>query len=374
MPAIDIRKHASAGAVHYEPLGRKVYSTEIARLREITPAGRIFLDRAPQFCGMERTLIARLLAGKPISKPAMMAQFGFHGRMFNAALESAKGMIDSARACAQLALEGTREAIVRGLTRYEDAESDLARHGELPGRRRRLAKLVEQEARHEQHIRRPRIFPGAESFRAQHKNPTWKKAFRAKRSDHLSANGGADEAHGNKTLQVALGPVEVIAGRLWQGFVLTHSRERIATFRLWASECEGLVRSVLANAASPQATPIEVWFDSAGKKIGPARQKQMIEARQSPASIRTIKRAVTAGRVGFTIDLRRQETGRWYIHLSREEKALPESASDHFYRAQRYLESVVSMRFIGTAVGAQVIGALRPKCLLPRGILMLGTE
>jgi IS605 OrfB family transposase len=274
---------------------------------------------------MERTLMARLLAGKPIEKPAMMKQFGFHGRIFNAALDSAKGVIDSARACAQLALEGTREALVRALTHYSEAEANPARQGELHGRRRRIEKLVEQEARHEKIALRPRIFPGGDFYRKQHSRAGWKRAFQRKRSDHMSANGGADEAHGNKTLQVTLGAVELIGGRLWQGFELSHSRERLGSFRLWASECEGLVRAVLANCSSPKTTPVEVWFDGGGKKIGPVRQQRMIAAGERPASVRTIDRVVTDGRVGFTIDLKRRENGKWYIHLSREEKALPQA-------------------------------------------------
>ena len=325
MPKIDIRKRSSERLVCYEPLNAKVYSTDIARLRDITPAGRKFLSLAPDFCRMERTLIARLLAGKSVEKPAMMKRFGFHGRMFNAALDSAKGAIESGRACALLALEGTREALVRALSHYSEAEADPARQGELHGRRRRIVKLVEQEARHEKIALRPRIFPGGDIYRTQHSKAGWKKAFQAKRSDHLSANGGADEAHGNKTLQVTLGPVELIGGRLWQGFELSHSRECLGSFRLWVSECEGLVRAVLANSFSPRTTPVEVWFDGGGKKIGPIRQQQMMAAGEHPASVRMIDRVVTVGRVGFTIDLRRRECGKWYIHVSREEKTLPKA-------------------------------------------------
>ena len=322
MPAIDIRKHASGRSVHYEPLGRKVYATDIARLRTITPEGRTFLGRSAAFCRMERTLVARLLSGKTVRKPEMMRRFGFPGRMFNAAFDSAKGVVESAKACAQLALEGTREAIARALVHYEEAELDPSRHGELPGRRRRLEKLLAQESRHERNVVRPRIFPGADLFRTQHKDKDWVSAFRAKRSDHIGSNGGADEAHGNKTLQVSLGPVEELHGRLWQGFVLSHSRKQLCTFRLWVSECEGLVRAVLANTPSPVAQPVEVWFDAAGKKIGPMLQQRMIANAQKPVSVRTIMRTVTAGRVGFRIELRRRPDGRWYIHLSREEKGL----------------------------------------------------
>jgi len=325
VPKIDIRKRSSETLVCYEPLEAKVYATDIARLRDITPAGRRFLSKSPDFCRMERTLIARQLSGKLVEKPAMMKRFGFQGRMFNAALDSAKGGIDSARACAQLALEGTREALVRSLTQYSEAEADPERQEELHGRRRRIAKLVEQEARHEKLALCPKIFPGGDIYRKQHSMAGWKRAFQGKRSDHLSANGGADETHGNKTLQVTLGPVELINGRLWQGFELSHSRESLGSFRLWVSECEGLVAGVLANTPSPKTTPVEVWFDGNGKKIGPLRQQRMIAAGENPASIRTIDRIVTTGRVGFTIDLRRRETGKWYVHISREEKALPKA-------------------------------------------------
>jgi IS605 OrfB family transposase len=322
MPAIDIRKHASGRSVHYEPLGRKVYTTDIARLRNITSAGRAFLGGSAEFCRMERTLIARLLSGKPISKPEIMRQFAFPGRMFNAALDSGEGMIDSAKACAQLALAGTREAIARALVHYEEAELDPSRQGELPGRRRRLEKLIAQESRHEKNVVRPRLFPGADLFRTQHKDKGWITAFRARRSDHIGSSGGADEAFGNTTLQVSLGPVEVISGRLWQGFVLSHSRKQLCTFRLWVAECEGLVQAVLANTPSPAVQPVEVWFDAVGKKIGPMVQRRMIANGVTPTAVRTIQRTVTTGRVGFTIELRRRADGRWYLHLSREEKGL----------------------------------------------------
>ncbi len=118
MPKIDIRKHASAAAVHYEPLPQKLYATDIARLRGITPAGRELLAKAPGFCRLERAIIARVLAGKPVNKAAMLAEFGLPGRMFNAAQDSAIGLIKAAKACADLALEGTREAIARGLVQY----------------------------------------------------------------------------------------------------------------------------------------------------------------------------------------------------------------------------------------------------------------
>ena len=194
MPAIDIRKHASGKSVHYEPLGKKVYATDIARLRNITPEGRAFLGRSAEFCRMERTLVSRFLSGKPIRKPEMMRQFGFPGRVFNAAFDSAKGMIDSAKACAQLALEGTREAIGRALVHYEEAERDPSRHGELPGRRRRLEKLIAQECRHEKNAVRPRIFPGADLFRTQHKDKDWvtalsRKAFRSYRRQRRRRRG-----------------------------------------------------------------------------------------------------------------------------------------------------------------------------------------
>ena len=349
MPKIDIRKHASAVAVHYEPLPQKLYATDIARLRGITPAGRELLAKAPGFCRLERAIIARILAGKPVNKAAILTEFGLPGRMFNAAQDSAVGLIRSAKACAELALEGTREAIARGLVQYSEAEADPGRQGELRGRRRRLARLVEQEARHERIVQRPGIFPGGDLFRAQHKSPKWKQAYLAKRSNHLSANGGADEEHGNKTLQVTLGPVEQIGDRLWQWFFLKHSRKPVATFRLWASECADLVQAVQANGPSVRKVPSLVWFGADGKKIYPVRQKQMEQAGERPASTRLIDRAVTAGRIGLTIDLRRQENGHWYIHVSREQKDLPQAYVPHAWlgidlNCDSVASAVVSMR------------------------------
>ncbi len=325
MPKLDIRKHASPTAVHYEPLAQKLYATDIARLRGITPAGRELLAKAPAFCRMERAIITRTLKGRSADKAVVMAEFGFPGRMFNAAEDAAVGLVKAARACAELALADTREAFVRALTQYAQAEADPNRLGELPGRRRRLARLVEQEARHERIVLRPRIFPGADIFREQHKAKDWKRAYHAKRADHISANGGADEEHGNKTLQITLGPVEEIGGRLWQSFSLKHARKPIATFRLWASQCVDLAQAVQANSLPVRKAPVEVWFDAVGKKIGPKRQAAMEAEGKKPASIRLIDRAVTAGRVGFAIVLRRHDCGHWYIHVSREQKALPET-------------------------------------------------
>jgi hypothetical protein len=217
MPKLDIRKQATRSSVHYAPVGEAVFDSDIARLREFTPEGRAFLAKAPDFCRLERTLIARILDQKPISKPALMAQFGFPGRVFNAAYNSAKGLVDSAKASAELALAGTGEALSRALAQYAEAEADHTRQGELGGRRRRISRLVEQEARHERLVLRPRIFPGGDFYRQQQRKPGpgWKKAFLAHRADHISANGGADEQMGNKTLQVTLGPTESINGRLW---------------------------------------------------------------------------------------------------------------------------------------------------------------
>jgi len=313
--------------VHYAPVAKAVFDTDIARLREVTDEGRAFLARAPDFCRLERTLVARLLAGKLISKPVMMAEFNFPGRIFNAAYDSAKGLIDSAKACAVLALETTTGKLYQAMTHYAEAEADPARQGELHGRRQRIARLVEQEARHEQLVSRPKIFFGGALYRKQHKQAGWKPAYHAKRNDHISANGGADEAAGNMTLRVTLGSTEMIGDRLWQGFDLVHSRKRLGRFRFWAAECEDLVRAVQANAGKTTTRLVEVWFDETGKKISDFNRAKMEKAGLRPAEIRQIERVVTDGRVGLTIDLRRQVNGKWYIHISRQQK-LAALASD----------------------------------------------
>ena len=331
MGKVDIRKHASATTVHYAPVGGAVFTTDIARLRAITLHGRALLDRAPEFCRMERTILARLLAGKPVRKSATMAKFDFPGRMFNAAKDSAKGMVDSVRACAVLALDGTREALVRALVQYTEAETDPARQGELNGRRRRISVLVEQEARHEQLVLHPKIFLGAKEYAHQGRRD-WKNRYVAQRDNHLSANGGADEMRGNSTLRITLGPTEVIKtapktkgppSRLWQWFILSNAKHPLAKFRLWADEAAELIRLVQANACKITKAPVEVWFDAKGKKISDNRRAKMLKAGEPPASVRQVMRTVTKNRYGLTIDLRRQATGHWYIHVSRKATDLP---------------------------------------------------
>ena len=326
MSKIDVRRHSSPAEVHYEPLAKKVFSTDIARLRAITPDGRVLLAKAPQFCRMERALIARLVKEKPIKKPQVMAEFGFPGRMFNAALDTATGLVESATTLAHLALETTRERLCRGLAHYMEAGDDPSRTGELNGRRRNLLRLLAQEARQEKRLLHPKIFPGGDHYYDQRKGTPWKKAYRAKRSDHLSANGGADERCGNQTFQITLGATEMIGARLWQTFHLKHSGNEVATFRSLHDNVQGLIAAVQANAQSPKRVDVEVWRDGAGKRISPAQQRRMQEAGLVPASTQTIKRASPEGRIGLTIDFRRHKGRHWYIHVSREEKALPKPA------------------------------------------------
>jgi len=332
MPKLDISKIATRTTLHYEPLERKLYATQIARLRSITEHGRELLGRAPDYCQLERTLIARILAGKPISKAKLMAEFGFPGRIFNAALDSARGLVASARTNAMAALADTQAALARALVQYGEAEANANRQGELHGRRRRIQRLVEQESRQEQLVLRPRIFFGRAEYQTQHR-PGWKEAYQAKRADHLSANGGADEHCGNKTLQISLGPIEAIitkreASRLWQHFHVRHARKLVATFRLPVKECAELARIVQANTVAPKLASTETWFDGRGKRISTKMQAKMHLARIRPASAKHVQRAITKDRVGLTIDLRRHDPmKRWYIHVSWEEKSLPEQLS-----------------------------------------------
>lgn len=118
---------------------------------------------------------------------------------------------------------------------------------------------------------------------------------------------------------------EQIGDRLWQLFDLKRSRKPVASFRLWAAECADLLQAVQANGPGVKKAPVLVWFGADGKKINPGRQQRMEQAGERPASTRLIDRAVTAGRVGLTIDLRRQENGHWYIHVSREQKDIPQA-------------------------------------------------
>ncbi len=247
MPAIDIQKHANPRAVFYTAVAQPVFVTEIARLREITLAGNAFLAKAPAFCQLERTLIAWRLRGKPINKSELQTKFGFPGRMFNAALQSADGQIAGARACAAEALVRCRERIARELTHYEWALTLPESPHRLLGRRRKLTRLIEEEARHEGRIVRPAIFFGRKEYKNQNA-PGWKDAYRAARSDHLAANGGADESAGNSTLQVSLGEVEQKGATLWQWFNLKHAKEAIARFRIRAKEAADLSRVVQLNA------------------------------------------------------------------------------------------------------------------------------
>ena len=322
MPKFDISKQATPRSVHYAPVGTAMFDTDIALLRGLTPAGRSFLTRSGAFCRMERAVLHRLQAGKKISKPALCREFGFPGRMVNAAIDTADGLVRSAQECAQLALADTTEALTRALAHYLAAGADPARSGELPGRRRNLSRLIEQEARQEKRVAHPKVFVGRAEFASQHKNAHWKRDYRARRSDHLSANGGADETAGNSTLQVSLGATEEIQGRIWQWFRLAHAGEHLGRFRLWATEGEALVRAVMVNRVRKKREEVEVWFDAAGKRISDRRKETMLAAGQQPASVRKIERTVTTRRVGLTIDLRRQTNGRWYIHVARPAKSV----------------------------------------------------
>lgn len=327
VPKFDISKQATPRSVHYAPLGSAIFETDIALLREMTPAGRAFVARAPEFCRMERAILHRLQAGKKISKPALCREFGFPGRMVNAAHDAAGGLVRSARECANLAFAGTTEALTRALAHYMDACADPARRGELHGRERNIARLIEQEARHELLVDYPQVFVGRAEFARQHKNANWKREYIACRSDHISANGGADETAGNSTLQVSLGPTEDIGGRIWQWFRLAHAGEHLGRFRLWVSECDSLTRAVMANHVRKQSAMVESWFDAAGKKISDRRRAAMIEDGEQPASVRKVKRTVTVKRIGLTIDLRRQENGRWHVHVARQVKATNKALS-----------------------------------------------
>ena len=323
MPKLNIKKRATPSSVHYEPLLQDVYVTTIGLLRELTPAGLALLERAPDYCRMERAILHRLGQGQAVSKPALMKEFGFPGRMVNAAIDTAQGHLDSARECARAALADTTAAITRTWGQLLLAVSDPKRRGERHGLLRKLTRLVHQEAQIEARIKHPSILFGRKWHERQSKDRRWRQSFTAARNDHLSANGGADEAAGNSTLRIELGPTEVISARLWQWFKLRHAGQHLGRFRLWADACVDLTRAVLANRSGRTFEVIPVWFNSHGKKIGPKRQERMEANQQLPASIRGIRRAVTAGREGLTIDLRKPEgRNRWYIHVSQTRPAV----------------------------------------------------
>jgi hypothetical protein len=273
---------------------------------------------------MKRTILHRLARGLPVSKPDFVRTTGFPGRMVNAAIDSAKGHLAAVRAAAVAHVEDATEALTRALAHYLYAEEDSARKRELHGRRRNITRLTHRESRAQAQLEHPSVFFGRKEHENQYQDRNWKKAYLAKRSDHLSANGGADEAAGNSTLRVSLGPVEMIDKRLWQWFKLRHEGKHLGRFRLQENQCQEFTQVVRANQATRSFAMVEVWFDAAGKKISPLRQKKMEEAKIEPVKKRLIRRAVTVNRVGLTIDLKKTEgRNRWYIHISRKASVAP---------------------------------------------------
>lgn len=343
MPKIDIRKHATPDAVHYETVSKAVFETDIALLRQVTPAGRALLARAPDFCRMERAILHRLGKGRKLSKPGLMREFGFPGRMVNAALDSAQGHLDGTRECAKASLEGTTEAITRVWAHCLFALREPSQQGELHGRKRHLNRLIHQEAQMEQRVEHPKVFFGREEHRHQFEDADWKQAYHARRSDHLSANGGADETAGNSTLQVSLGPAEERGGRLWQWFHLAHARQHLGRFRLESDLCEHLTRAVTANRATRTFREVEAWYDAQGKKISERKQRQMEADDEAPASKQQHSRAVTIDRVGLTIDLRRSEhRNRWYIHVARSQELPAAYAPQSWLGVDLNVDSIAS--------------------------------
>ena len=325
MANLQINKHGTATHRFYTPWAGTAFVTEIGRLQGITEAGHSWLQQAASYCRMERAIMARLLAGQDLAKPALMDEFGFPGRMVNTGLIQAKGMIDSARECAKLNLEDAAEAIGRKLGEYWEASEDPAGQPELKGRRRGLAKLVAREARAEAAVRKPSIFPGRQAFLRQSElGPRWKADYEAARADHIGCVGSADEACGNSTLQVTLGEAELRDGKLWQWCELKHAKAVLGRFRLRADEHEALVGILRLNAAAKQLAEVDAWLDEAGTLIHPKQVARMVKEGQTPASTRKVMRAVTVGRTALNVMLHRHEDGRWYAHLSYGQTSFPQ--------------------------------------------------
>ena len=297
--------------------------TKLGRLQGVTEAGRGFLQRSGEYCRMERAIMARTLAGKPPTKSALMAEFGFPGRMVHTALIHAKGMIDSARECASLHLADATEAIGRKLAEYWEASEAPNGRSELRGRRRGLDRLVAREARAEANIERPSIFPGRRAFLHQTKH--WKADYEATRSDHIGCVGSSDEARGNSTLQVTLAETELLKGKLWQWCHLSHAGEQVGRFRLRAGENAELVDVLRANTAPKRLAEVDAWLDATGKLLHPKTVMRMQKDGLAPVATRKLMRAITAGRTPLHVMLHRHDDGRWYVHVSYSQSGLPES-------------------------------------------------
>ena len=321
---LNITKHEQDGHRYYEGWQHPLFDTAVARLHGVTPRGRAFLARSGEYCRMERASAARLLAGRPLSKPGLQREFGFPGRIVNTAITHATAQLKSQRECAALNREDATEAIGRKLFDYwEASETPLAR-SELSGRRRHLAKLVEREAAAEQAVEHPAFFPGRHLFRQQSVlGPQWRAAYEAARSDHIGCVGSADEASGNSTLEVGLGVAEIIKGHAWQWIEVWHARVKLASARLRADEDKDLIAILQQNAAPKETAIVEGWVDADGKDIHPKRVEAMQKRNERPVATRPVRRAVKTGRVALTVMFRRQASGRWYLHLSHVKQNLP---------------------------------------------------
>lgn len=317
MANLQIKKHETPTHRYYTPWDATAFVTEIGRLRCITDAGHSFLQQSAAFCRMERATIARLIADKPVDKPALMVEFGFPGRMVNTATIHAKGCIDSARECAKLNLEDATEAIGRKLGEYWEASEATDGQAELFGRRRGLAKLVAREARAERAVVKPSVFPGRHAFLRQSElGPGWKADYEASRADHIGCIGSADEACGNSTLQVQLDEPEMREGNLWWWCTVAHAQQVLGYFRLRADENEDLLGILQTNATSKELAEVDAWLDDQGRIIHPKKVAQLQKEGRSPVATRKVLRTVTKGRTALNVMLHRHEDGRWYAHLS----------------------------------------------------------
>ena len=116
---MDIRKRVEGTFSHYESINDRIPYTLIAKLRNIQP--NEILALAPNFCALERFLIASKLKGKKVNKPFYQAKFGLTSRMYNLADNMAEAKIASAKECSKLELEKINKKIEHKLVDYAEA-------------------------------------------------------------------------------------------------------------------------------------------------------------------------------------------------------------------------------------------------------------
>jgi hypothetical protein len=105
---VDIRKVSLQGADFYTPVSDQLAFTAIGRLKGIPEENRPLLNDRFAFCRLLRRLVRMLLDGKRPQKAKLTKQYRVPSRVYNLALETAKGLIKGTMEAQKAALEDTK--------------------------------------------------------------------------------------------------------------------------------------------------------------------------------------------------------------------------------------------------------------------------